>query len=408
MALQRAALVFAQAAAGRWIRVLAVGALLAAGCGSVNSQSAGIGTPSPSSSASPSAAPSIVASPTSANFCNPTNRCLALVTVRGSNQILVRDLTNISQPKTLGNLGAYPTMVGIGAPSAQFVSSSQASYVGGNSDDYYGLPTQLFRVPLTGSPRTLVVSNNKAVAAFAWSPAGGTLAYLSPTGFTGMELHEVHAGIDRVVAHLPAIAVGGCETDPCPGPFQSVGDHWDFRLLFSPDGQHLSVVQNGIDSYFRIWNSDGRLMSSSDSGRTMSVWSGDSLYFLDSKGVEVWRDGVTSTFLAGVQWIRPKASPGGNQIAYEARDAQGSAHVFIVDTASGQVTDLGGKGRAEPAFLTDRYVWYQAEPACVVAKTCEPLVPGIATGKTYVYDLKDHSEVPSIITSVIGVWPHGA
>jgi hypothetical protein len=380
--------------------------LLLSACGSANTPSAAIG--SPSSTPAASAVPSASAGPTAAPFCSASRRCLALVTLRGSNQIVVRDVTDISHPKTLGNLGAYPPMVGIGAPSAKFVSSSQASYVGGNSDYYYGLPTQLFRVPLAGSPRTLVVSKNKAVVAFAWNPAGGTLAYLSPTGFTGMELHELHAGIDRVVAQLPAIAVGGCEVEPCPGPFQNVGDHWDFRLMFSPDGQHLSVVQNGIDSYFRIWNSDGQLVSSSDFGRTMSVWSGDSFYFVDSKGVEVWRDGVTSTYLAGVGWIRPKASPDGGRIAYESRDAQGSAHVFVVDTASGQVTDLGGKGRAEPAFLTDRYVWYQAEPACVAAKTCAPLVPGMATGKTYIYDLQDHSEASSIITSVIDVWPHAA
>jgi len=383
--------------------------LLLAACGSANTPTGAAGSPSATNSApSSSAVASPSSNPTPAAFCWAMHRCLALVTLRGSNQIVVRDVTDISHPKTLGNLGAYPAMVGIGAPSARFASSSQVSFVGGKSDDYYGLPTQLFRAPITGSPRTVVVSKNKAVVAFAWSPAGGTLAYLSPTGFTGMELHELHAGIDRVVAQLPAIAVGGCEVEPCPGPFQNVGDHWDFRLMFAPDGQHLSVVQNGINSYFRIWNSDGQLISSADFGRTMSVWSRDRLYFLDSKGVEVWRDGTISTSLPGVAWIRPKASPDGSRIAYEARDAQGSAHVFVLDTASGQVTDLGGKGRAEPAFLTDRYVWYQAEPVCVAAKTCDPLFAGIATGKTYLYDLTDQSEASSIITSVVDVWPHAA
>jgi hypothetical protein len=140
----------------------------------------------------------------------------------------------------------------------------------------------------------------------------------------------------------------------------------------------------------------------------MSIWSGSALYFRDAKGVEVWRDGGVSLFLPGVQWIRPKASARGGHIVYEARDASGSAHVFVVDTASGRSIDLGGKGRAEPAFLTDRYVWYQAEPACVAAQTCEPLFPGVATGQTYIYDLSDQTESSSVITSVLDVWPHAA
>ena len=62
----------------------------------------------------------------------------------------------------------------------------------------------------------------------------------------------------------------------------------------------------------------------------------------------------------------------------------------------------------EPAFLTDRYIWYQAEPACVTARTCQPSFPSIAKGKTYIYDLRERTETSSLITSVIDVWPHAA
>ena len=137
----------------------------------------------------------------------------------------------------------------------------------------------------------------------------------------------------------------------------------------------------------------------------MSVWSGSRLYFRDATGVEVWRDGVISTFLRGVEWIRPKASPDGRYIIYEARQL-GSAHVFIVDTTSGQVRDLA-QGRSEPAFLTSRYIWYEAEPACVAEGKCDPSFPGVANGPTYIYDLQDGTESRSMITSVIDVWPHG-
>jgi hypothetical protein len=179
-------------------------------------------------------------------------------------------------------------------------------------------------------------------------------------------------------------------------------------LSYSPDGAFISVVQSGISSFLRVWTADGRVLSSSDAqGTSMSIWSGGSLYFHDSKGVEVWRDGVVSTFLPGIAWIRPKASPGGGQIVYEARDAKGSANVFLVDTASGKIRDLG-TSRAEPAFLTPRYVWYEAEPVCVAAGTCGSSFPGIATGTTYIYDLQDGTETESVITSVADVWPHAA
>jgi hypothetical protein len=81
----------------------------------------------------------------------------------------------------------------------------------------------------------------------------------------------------------------------------------------------------------------------------MPVWLGDRLYFRDAKGVEVWRNGEISTFLAGVQW-----------------------------------------------------------PACLTAGTCQPREPGEATGKTYIYDLADHVESSSVITKVYDIWPHAA
>ena len=328
------------------------------------------------------------------------------MTFRGSNQIVVRDITDISHPTTIGALGLFPALVGYGAPPDQFVSATEVSYVGDKTDDAFELPTGLFRAPLSGSPGTQMVKGSEALFVFAWSPDGNSLAYLAGT-LTGSALHQLRAGVDTTVDSLPPLGVGGCETLPCPPAFQNPADKWDFRLSYSPDGAHISVVQNGISSFFRVWTSDGKLLSQSDvEGTTMSVWSGSSLYFRDATGVEVWHDGVISTFLGGVEWIRPKASPDGRHIVYVARQL-GAAHVFIVDTTSGQIRDLGA-GRSEPAFLTSRYVWYQAEPLCVPQGTCQASFPGVASGPTYIYDLQDGTETRSVITSVIDVWPHGA
>jgi len=339
----------------------------------------------------------------------PSSRNLALVTLRGSNNIIVRDITDIAHPTTVGASGPIPAAVGYG-PSlesalGQFASETELSYLGGPTDDYYGLPTSLFRMSLSGSSPTAVVKGCQGVAVFAWNPSGVAVVYLT-SSYTEITVRQLTAGRDRVLASMPfGLPVGGCEVAPCPGPFQNPADKWDFRLSYSPDGAFISVVQNGISSFFRVWSSDGRLLSQSDGeGTTMSVWSGSSLYFRDARGVEVWRDSVFSTFLQGVAWIRPKASPDGRYIVYAARQL-GSAHIFIVDTTSGQVRDLGSS-RSEPAFLTSRYIWYQAEPACVAAGTCEPSGPGIASGKTYIYDLQDGTETESIITGVLDVWPH--
>lgn len=333
-----------------------------------------------------------------------------MVTLRGSDQLVIRDLTDIAHPKTIGTAGRASQLLGYGpaleGAGGQFVSSSEISYLGGQTDPYYALPNTLFRRPISGAPSPVVVRGDKAVFLFVWRP-DGSVAYLT-TADLGLELHVLNGGRDRVLATLPALAVGGCEVEPCPGPLQNPADSWDFRLAYSPDGALISLVGSGINNYFGVWTAAGAKAGGTDplAAATMSVWSGSSLYFLDAKGVEVLRDGAISTLLPGVKWIRPKASPDGGRIVYEARDAQGSPHVFVVDTASGKVIDLGGKGRAEPAFLTDRYVWYEAGVACLPTAGCGTEFPGIAKGKTYIYDLEEHTETSSVISSVIDVWPH--
>ena len=138
----------------------------------------------------------------------------------------------------------------------------------------------------------------------------------------------------------------------------------------------------------------------------MSVWSGRSLYFRDAGGVQAWTNGVTSAFLPGVQWVRPKSSPAGGAIVYETRDASGVAHVHLVDTNTRKVRELKA-GRSEPAFLTSRYVWYQGERLCLPSDQCV-IGPTAPTGKYYIYDLQTGTEYSSMITSVVDVWPHAA
>jgi hypothetical protein len=332
---------------------------------------------------SPSAGVSALLTPGSspaAGLCDASHRCLALVTLRGSNQLLVRDVTDIDHPQSVAT---------IQHAAPQFVSATDVSYADA---------TGLYRAPFAGTTATLVAKPVSPIGLFAWSAAGTQATYLTSDG-----VHVVTQAGDRTFGQpLPQPAGGyGCESQTC-------ADTWDSRLAFSPDGAFVSlVVVSGPVSGFKLWSSDGKLLPSPASqAPTMSVWSSRTLYYRDGGGVEAWRDGTTAAFLAGVQWIRPKGSPAGGLIVYELRDASGLAHVYTVDTATKAVRELKA-GRREPAFLTSRYVWYMGERPCVSSDQCVT-GPTVATGKTYLYDLQTGTEYESVITSVYDVWPHAA
>lgn len=370
--------------AARRLRVMAVTALVASAC--VSTPTAG-STPSPS--ASPSAAASPTASPPAAKACAPANPCRALVTLRGVNSIVVRDITDINHPKTVSSLGPVSLPL--------FASGSEVSYFDYDSHN-------LIRTPLAGSPKTTVLNSTQFMGYLAWSPDGTTAVYLANPG-SSMVLHAVGAGGDRVLDEgLPAMPAVGCESVFC-----TLAETTDVRLLYSPDGAHISLVENFINvKVFRLWTAGGKLLVANDSDvRWMSTWSGNGLYYRDANGVEVWRDGTTSSFLSGVAWIRPKASPTGGQIAYETRDARRLATTFVVDTTTRKIRELK-KARFGPVFLTSRYIWYQGQRACVAADHCPTGWSVLPSGKTFIYDLQTGTEAESVITTVEDVWPHAA
>jgi hypothetical protein len=314
-------------------------------------------------------------------------RNLALVNLRGSYDMVVRDITDINHAATIGNLGQISV--------ANFVSATQVSYA---------TDSGLVCAPLSGSPVRAVATKPGFINSFAWSPDGSALVYLTSSNSGAGSVHQVRGGTDRVLSGtLPADPPVGCETQFC-----SLTDSWDFGLSYSPDGRTISLVDSVLNvSAFRLWSSRGYVLNKSDSrSRAFSAWSGNSFYFR-GKGVEVWRGGVTSSFLPGVFWIRPKASPAGGQIVYATKDSGGWHHTFVLDIATKQVRELN-KGRSEPAFLTSRYIWYKGERACVAADQCPPGWGVVASDKTYIYDLNTGSETDSIITQVYDVWPHPA
>jgi hypothetical protein len=320
----------------------------------------------------------------------PSSRSLALVWLHGSQSFVVRDITDINHPVTVST----PPV----DPSASFVSATE-------------LASGFARMPLSGSPQTIVVRCIGQGGFISWSPDGTQAAYIYVTvDFSAAEVHVISGGLDRKVDSMTGLPWAvGCEAPDC-------ADRVDSRLLYSPDGKYISLVQNWGGPVLRIWDSQGEIVRAVDASSltrsqipTMSVWSGQGLYFRDGNGVEVWRAGTQKLVLPGVAWILPKASPAGGQITYEAKDSSGLPSVYVLDTTSGS-TGLIARLRSRPAFLTSRYLWYRGERPCTTgdAYPCNAGVTTIATGKTYIYDLQTANEYESVIDAVWDVWPHPA
>jgi len=315
----------------------------------------------------------------------PSSRNLVLAWMGNDmTKVVIRDITDLRHPATVGVLPPS----GLLRPA--FVSATDISYA-----DQAGLE----RAPLSGGPVTTVTTCGGAP--FAWSPDGTAAAYVGPTGDPMVQqFHVIRDGRDVVDGTVPGTAGGfGCESRQC-------GDSWDTQLLYSPDGAYISlVIQLGPLTAFRIWSARGDLLKAMDSGAsTMSVWSGDTLYWRDEQGIRTWRAGSEGLLLPGVSWVRPHASPDGRTIVYETRDAgYTTAHVWLLDTATGKARLLKSS-RSEPAFLNSHLIWYAGEVSCTPAGSC--ITPTTDSGKYYIYDLNDRTETQSVIARVWDVWPH--
>src|SRR2546428_6481181 len=199
-----------------WIQLVAATALLAAACGANN----GPATANHAPQTSPSPTGTVASSPSSGSMCDPSHHCLAMVTLRGSDQLVIRDLTDIAHPKTIGTAGRAFELLGYGpaleGAGGQFVSSSEIAYLGGQTDPYYALPNTLFRRPISGTPSPVVVRGDKAVFLFASRP-DGSVAYLT-TADLRLELHVLTGRPGPAPAPQPAPAAAGRGGAPSPAP----------------------------------------------------------------------------------------------------------------------------------------------------------------------------------------------
>lgn len=385
------------------------------GCGSIHLPSSAIspsGNPTPQQAAVPlPASPARVASgprvetpcptpqaPASFPVATTSTRNLVIAHLNGSDQTVIRDVTDINNPSTVATLGSVGGWQSDGWQSPSFISPTVISYVNNGRE--------LVRSSLSG--QAVVVAATCApfsIPAYAWSRDGEKFTYVVDPQLTqdAFQWHLVSAGVDRILGTAPLWCYCGNGSED---------DSLDVR--FSADGQLVSLIDGfWTGTALQVRRLDGTLVGNEIRGGrnpsnlvTMGIWSGTDFFYRDARGVERWHDGNATLFLSGVTWLHPRSSPNGDQIVYAARGSDGLAHITVVNTTTGQARQVQGHAANAPMFLSSRYLWYRGERLCGANE------PGICikatfTGKTYIYDLQTGIEWESIITDIADVWPHG-
>ncbi len=389
-------------------RFLLVLLLLAVACGNTPPKTA---KSSPSAAASQQPSPPLLAFPSPtpggpaapppvAVVCTsqiPSGHQLALVTLRGVQGIVVRDVTDIQHPVTRCGFsgGAY----------FRFISSTHVSYIVTSSGDL-GASGALYLVDVGSSTTSLVRSwteGGYASWVYGWSPDGQKLTYLSSDA-AGVKWHILSAGGDKILASLGTVPGRGVNLD-----------NDDAMVGFSADGQYVAVEETftaqkgattGPPPIQIVRLSDLKQVYMRSDG-TMGAWAatGARFYFRTSAGVMVWDPtGKVQTVQASLQWIRPLASSDGSHITFSSLNAQGNHVVGIIDTTGGSIAQASSEPRVNPGFLTATLIWYAGEVLCTTTTPCGFGGPAL-TGKTYVFDIAG-VENGSVDTALYDSWPH--
>jgi hypothetical protein len=382
---------------------LAAALLMLAACGgstgATPTPSSATSTPTPVASAPfPSPTPGGPPPPNAATVtCGsqiPAGAELALVTLRNTVGVIVRDITDLAHPVT------RCTIKGAGDPFFRFIDATHISYItnGGRA---------LYMVDLLTRTTSLVRAwgnQGSAYWVYAWSPDGRALSYLSSNG-DQVEWHLLSAAGDVTLSKLGSFPGRGANPDSD-----------DAMVGFSADGQYVALEQtisyNGVEApagqaapFQVVRLSDHKVVYSRMNG-TMATWagSGAAFYFRTAAGVEEW-DPANGPRLAvaNLQWIHPWPSANGQLIVYATANAKGNhlpGFLRLPDNSGGTFSN---QFRTGEKLLKPLLLWYAEEAAaCVQCDTAEPRL----TGRTYIRDLNTGTDEPSIITAVFDSWPH--
>ncbi|HEX2681566.1 MAG TPA: hypothetical protein VHQ03_09765, partial [Candidatus Dormibacteraeota bacterium] len=300
-----------------------------------------------------------------------STQALVLARLTGSASWVVRDVTDIANPVTVGSLGdrwPWGDKSGGGTLDARLASPSNVVWADGST------PGNLVEAAPDGSGMKTLVSGSSgtAIVSFAWSPINGDWTYLINAP-SSLEWHLVAGGSDRVLATLPSIPPHGGRPvlDPLMVSFSGDG-----RLVAMTDYDRVGVGGSGDKAKMQIRRADGSpVTTDAESGLSSGLvsdllWIGPSLYFRDFNGIEVWNESGVCSALPGVQWIRPKLSRDGKDVVFATEDPNGLSHISVYDLSTRNVRQVSPAGGAEAWFLGSRYVWFLEERLCAANESC--------------------------------------
>jgi hypothetical protein len=320
---------------------------------------------------------------------------LVLVTLRNTTGVIVRDISDLSNPIS------RCTLHGTGGGYFRFMDWSHVSYIVTNANG----TGALYLTDLLTRRTSLVrvwSDEDTMYWVYAWSPDAKTLSYVSSNS-AGVTWHVLSAAGDVTLSSFGPIPGRGINPDSD-----------DAMTGFSADGQYVALEHtfSGPDATtapFQIVRlSDHKLVYSRKDG-TMATWAGAGarLFFRTIAGVESWnpKSGV-QVVVPGLAWIHPRPSADGLRIVYTAADGTGNHHAGYLRLTDQPLVGnvLTFQPRIGAAFLNSTLVWYAEESACA-QMSCGLGGPPL-TGRTFLRDLVTGTERSSIDTTVFDSWPH--
>lgn len=359
-------------------------------------------SPSPTLAPSPSPTPSPVPSPVTvpawaamhASCSGGPAAQEALITVQGSNQVVLADVTDPVHPRTICTIA--------GGWSPQLVTQGEVSWWATQGGPDAPGPSVIATLDLFSGISAVAASwsGGRAMDGMhAWSPDQSTLVYLTSDP-TAVNLHLLTGAGDRVLAAFGAVpGRGGSPTED------------DSFLGFSPDGAYFALEQTFTSSgnQLVVWNRSGIVFSQANA--TMATWgsTGSKLFFRQPNAsfVYVWDSSGPAgnrspAFGQQFAWIRPRADAGDDYLVFTVRDSSGIPHVYLYGHGGRSGGQLPNE-RSWPSFLNSATVFLIEEAAC--GSNCGIGPATQPDGKTFTYNIATQMETPSTISSVLGAWP---
>ncbi len=355
-------------------------------------------SPSPSPSPSPTAVPSPVTVPAWAalhSSCASTPAPQeAIIKLQGASEEVLADVSNPKIPRTLCAISG-------GSFAPQLVTQTMISWAATEGSPSAAGTSLIASLDLFSGTSTIVASwsgGSFMDGLHAWSPDRGFLAYVASNS-SGVALHLLSGGGDRVITTL----------GPVPGRGLNPNED-DSYLSFSPDGAYFAFEQTFTSSgdQLQVRRTLDGSVAFSLAKATMATWgsAGSRLYYrpLGSGLVQVWDStaGVSQAFGQALTWIRPRADPGDDEIAFTVRDSSGMPRVWVYGHSGRSGGELPNT-RSSPEWLTSTVFFYVEEAVCTTNCGIGPAWQ--PDGKTYTFDLGTQTENASKITQVYGAWP---